>query len=171
MWVSNPFIPIFRLVLLMKLLDDGNCLYQRGRFPEAAYRFEYAVKRIPAISVSAASPSLALDDAKCKLLLRLCRCLCKDGRYDECIKRSEETIEFVAVTKLASVPSIKAEVLLIRARAKFESPLADVSGAQSDVREALRFDPGNRELHELSNILRQSAKEDKKMSEKENVSI
>ena len=37
----------FRLVLLNKLLEDGNTLFRHGRLNEAAYRYEYALKRLP----------------------------------------------------------------------------------------------------------------------------
>ncbi len=37
----------FRLVLLNKLLEDGNTLFRHGRLGEAAYRYEYALKRLP----------------------------------------------------------------------------------------------------------------------------
>ena len=35
------------LVLLNKLLEDGNTLFRHGRLNEAAYRYEYALKRLP----------------------------------------------------------------------------------------------------------------------------
>ena len=37
-----------RLILLNKLLEDGNTLFKRNRFEEAAHRYSYALKRIPA---------------------------------------------------------------------------------------------------------------------------
>ena len=37
----------FRLILLNKLLEDGNTLYRKNRFDEAAHRYGYAVRRIP----------------------------------------------------------------------------------------------------------------------------
>ena len=33
--------------MLNKLLEDGNTLYRRNRFEEAAHRYQYAVKRLP----------------------------------------------------------------------------------------------------------------------------
>lgn len=37
----------FRLVLLNKLLEDGNTLYRKGRLKEAAYRYTYALNKFP----------------------------------------------------------------------------------------------------------------------------
>jgi hypothetical protein len=39
---------VFRLVLLNKLLEDGNTLYRKGRLKEAAYRYIYALNKFPA---------------------------------------------------------------------------------------------------------------------------
>jgi hypothetical protein len=36
-----------RLVLLNKLLEDGNTLYKRDQLDSAAHRYQYALKRVP----------------------------------------------------------------------------------------------------------------------------
>lgn len=36
-----------RLVLLNKLLEDGNVLYRKGRLREAAHRYSYALSKFP----------------------------------------------------------------------------------------------------------------------------
>ena len=38
---------MFRLILLNKLLEDGNKLFRNGKFEDASYRYEYALKRLP----------------------------------------------------------------------------------------------------------------------------
>lgn len=38
-----------RLVLLNKLLEDGNVLYRKGRLKEAAHRYNYALNKFPPI--------------------------------------------------------------------------------------------------------------------------
>jgi len=35
------------LLLLNKLLEDGNALYKREKLSDAIYRYEYALKRLP----------------------------------------------------------------------------------------------------------------------------
>lgn len=37
----------FRLILLNKLLEDGNILYRKSRLREAAHRYQYALKKFP----------------------------------------------------------------------------------------------------------------------------
>ena len=36
-----------RLILLNKLLEDGNVLYRKNRLKEAAHRYQYALKKFP----------------------------------------------------------------------------------------------------------------------------
>ena len=42
----------YRLLLLNKLLEDGNTLFRNGRYDAAAYRYEYALKRMPRLKPS-----------------------------------------------------------------------------------------------------------------------
>lgn len=42
-------INVFRLVLLNKLLEDGNVLYRKGRLKEASHRYSYALSKFPPI--------------------------------------------------------------------------------------------------------------------------
>ena len=42
----------YRLLLLNKLLEDGNTLFRNGRYNAAAYRYEYALKRMPRLKTS-----------------------------------------------------------------------------------------------------------------------
>lgn len=37
----------FRIVLLNKLLEDGNVLYRKNRLQDASHRYQYALKKIP----------------------------------------------------------------------------------------------------------------------------
>ena len=40
------------MILLNKLLEDGNTLFRNGKYDAAAYRYEYALKRIPRLKHS-----------------------------------------------------------------------------------------------------------------------
>lgn len=44
---STNFKLIRRIVLLNKLLEDGNVLYRKNRLQEASHRYQYALKKIP----------------------------------------------------------------------------------------------------------------------------
>lgn len=37
----------YRLILLNKLLEDGNVLYRKNRLREAAHRYQYALRKFP----------------------------------------------------------------------------------------------------------------------------
>lgn len=46
--INNNLIILFcRLLLLNKLLEDGNILYRKNRLQEAAHRYQYALRKIP----------------------------------------------------------------------------------------------------------------------------
>ena len=50
------------MILLNKLLEDGNTLYRKNRFDEAAHRYGYAVRRIP-VNVSNNNNSVNIGDS------------------------------------------------------------------------------------------------------------
>ena len=114
---------------------------------DAAYRFEYALKRIPAVSSGGGGESKIppqVEEIKCKLLLALSQTLCEEGKYADAVDRAG---------MIPTSSACRAEALAVRARAKAEGA-RDVSGAQADVREAIRLDPENARLHEFSKNLR-----------------
>jgi hypothetical protein len=69
------------LILLNKLLEDGNTLYRRNRFEDAAHRYQYAVKRLPPLSQEQLSQQedQLFDQLRIHLLLNLARCKRKMG--------------------------------------------------------------------------------------------
>ncbi|CAB3254478.1 unnamed protein product [Arctia plantaginis] len=77
-WVMASGKPEFMLILLNKLLEDGNMLYRKNRPSEAAHRYQYALKKInPLISdeglttpTTQPEPSEALDLAARASVLR-----------------------------------------------------------------------------------------------------
>ena len=80
--------------MLNKLLEDGNTLYRKGRFDEAAHRYQYAIKRIPEhIATSPESP-LTFEQLKVHLFLNLSRCKRKQGMFPEAAKLASDVLEF-----------------------------------------------------------------------------
>ncbi|XP_049872678.1 protein TANC2 isoform X4 [Pectinophora gossypiella] len=84
-WVMASGKPEFMLILLNKLLEDGNMLYRKNRPSEAAHRYNYALKKInPLISDEGlTTPTTqpvphehvsAFVQLKTNLLLNLSRC-------------------------------------------------------------------------------------------------
>ncbi|XP_013139381.1 PREDICTED: protein TANC2 isoform X2 [Papilio polytes] len=77
-WVMASGKPEFMLLLLNKLLEDGNMLYRKCRPSEAAHRYQYALKKIsPLLGEDAAPPpdhAAAFLQLNTNLLLNLSRC-------------------------------------------------------------------------------------------------
>ncbi|XP_045485501.1 protein TANC2 isoform X2 [Pieris rapae] len=83
-WVMASGKPEFMLILLNKLLEDGNLLYRKNRPSEAAHRYQYALKKInPLISDEGQTTPVqpvphehvaAFVQLKTNLLLNLSRC-------------------------------------------------------------------------------------------------
>lgn len=62
-----------RLLLLNKLLEDGNILYRKNRVQEAAHRYQYALRKIPPHSTFAEHSGTFLQ-LKVNFLLNHSRC-------------------------------------------------------------------------------------------------
>ena len=81
---------------------------------DAAYRFEYALKRIPVVSSGGGERKNPpqVEEIKCKLLLALSQTLCEEGKYAD------------AVDRAGMIPpgsSCSAEALAVRARRRLRS--------------------------------------------------
>lgn len=61
-----------RLILLNKLLEDGNTLYRKSRLREAAHRYQYALKKFPATDQG--EHNNAFYQLKINFLLNFSRC-------------------------------------------------------------------------------------------------
>lgn len=64
---------IYRLLLLNKLLEDGNILYRKNRLQEAAHRYQYALRKIPSHTTCGEFSSTFLQ-LKVNFLLNHSRC-------------------------------------------------------------------------------------------------
>lgn len=62
----------FRLILLNKLLEDGNTLYRKNRLQEAALRYQYALNKFPAEEI--ADFSSTFHQLRINFLLNQSRC-------------------------------------------------------------------------------------------------
>lgn len=63
---------VFRLILLNKLLEDGNVLYRKSRLREAAHRYQYALKKFP--PEEQGEHKTAFHQLKINFLLNQSRC-------------------------------------------------------------------------------------------------
>lgn len=66
------YIICFRLILLNKLLEDGNVLYRKSRLREAAHRYQYALKKFP--TENQGEHNKAFHQLKINFLLNYSRC-------------------------------------------------------------------------------------------------
>ena len=71
---------MFRLILLNKLLEDGNTLYRQAALGEASTRYRYAVRRLP--REGGVVPP-AFSQLHTHLLLNLSRCERRRGQFSE----------------------------------------------------------------------------------------
>jgi tetratricopeptide (TPR) repeat protein len=125
---------------LNKLLEDGNTLYKRGKLPEAALRYSYAVKRLPISTTSApgGQHQKVFDQLRVHLLLNLARCKRKLKAYAEAVDLATEVI--------AAHPH---QFEAYHARAKAHHAAGRPEMAYADLTSAVRLAPQNRELHRI----------------------
>ena len=74
--------------MLNKLLEDGNTLYRKNRFEEAAHRYQYAIKRCPT------EDKETFEQLKVHLYLNLSRCKRKQSLYAEAVELASEVLRF-----------------------------------------------------------------------------
>jgi tetratricopeptide (TPR) repeat protein len=124
---------------LNKLLEDGNTLYKRGKLPEAALRYSYAVKRLPTTtSAPGGQHQKVFDQLRVHLLLNLARCKRKMKAYAEAVDLATEVI--------AAHPH---QFEAYHARAKAHHAAGRPEMAYADLTAAVRLAPQNRELHRI----------------------
>lgn len=154
------------MILLNKLLEDGNTLFRNGRLEEAAYRYEYALKRLPRLkheNTQKPIPSSSSSSSNCPqqetatneeaeddvfvqlrshLLLNLSRTKRKQRKFQEAIDMASMVLQFKPTSF---------EAFWARGKAKrdMESHEA-LAVALVDLREAIRLAPQNLELHRFT---------------------
>ncbi|KAH0560886.1 hypothetical protein KQX54_009768 [Cotesia glomerata] len=142
-WAMAQGKPDVLLILLNKLLEDGNVLYRKGRLKEASHRYAYALRKFPG------SPELLHDaqnqehgnvvlhrqsfnQLKLNFLLNLSRCKRKMNECEEAIELADEALN----TRPSSY-----EAFYARAKAKVD--VGQLENALTDVQEALQIAPIN----------------------------
>ena len=127
---------IYRLVLLNKLLEDGNTLFKKLKYNKDAHRYSYAIKRVP--SMQTIQQKQVFGQLKVHLLLNLCRCTRKQNNLEEAIKLASEVIDMMPSCHEA-----------FHSRAKAHHAAGNLEEAHNDLTEAVRRAPANRELHTI----------------------
>lgn len=128
--------PEVMLVLLNKLLEDGNVLFRKGRLKEAAHRYHYALNKFP--------PVEDLDPTFRQLRLNFLL------NHSRCRRKMDEPQEAVELaTKVLKIKPDSYEAYYARAKAYLDLKMIDL--AQSDLQEALSLLPPSN--HEVRRVL------------------
>ena len=122
-WLMAEDKPEILLILLNKLLDDGNTLYRKGRLSEAAHRYRYALRRLPRTGLDTwADTFLTLQT---HLLLNLSRCERRQGRQTEAVALASQVLS----TSPHSVEALVARAKAQRAAGRAQEALQDFAMA------------------------------------------
>ncbi|CAM9379012.1 unnamed protein product [Lampetra planeri] len=135
-WAMATSKPDVMIILLNKLIEEGNFLYKAGRMKEAAQRYQYALKKFPREGFG--EELKTFRELKVTLYLNLSRCRRKMNDYG----MAEEF-----ATKALELKSKSYEAFYARARAKRSS--RQFMAALEDLHEAVRLCPENREIRRL----------------------
>ncbi|BFZ22422.1 hypothetical protein BsWGS_25461 [Bradybaena similaris] len=124
------------ILLLNKLMEDGNILYKKNRVKEASQRYQYALKKFP--KETSQDEAQTFRELKLNFLLNLSRCKRKLNDLLSAIDLASKALE---------VRPKCFEAFYARARARRDD--RQYAAAQQDLMEALRLAPQNREVHRL----------------------
>uniref|UniRef100_A0A8U7P565 Tetratricopeptide repeat, ankyrin repeat and coiled-coil containing 1 n=1 Tax=Corvus moneduloides TaxID=1196302 RepID=A0A8U7P565_CORMO len=135
-WAMATSKPDILLILLQKLMDEGNTLYKKGKMKEAAQRYQYALRKFPREGFG--EETKAFTELRVSLYLNLSRCRRKTNDFG----MAEEF-----ATKALDLKPKCYEAYYARARAKRNS--RKLLAALADLREATQLCPSNQEIKRL----------------------
>ncbi|KAI5748263.1 hypothetical protein M8J77_023609 [Diaphorina citri] len=135
-WSMAAGKPEVMLVLLNKLLEDGNVLFRKSRLKEAAHRYHYALNKFP--------PVEDLDPTFRQLRLNF---LLNHSRCKRKMDEPQEAVELA--TKVLKLKPDSYEAYYARAKAYLD--LKMIEAAQCDLQEALSLLPPSN--HEVRRVL------------------
>uniref|UniRef100_A0A8C5X2H5 Tetratricopeptide repeat, ankyrin repeat and coiled-coil containing 1 n=1 Tax=Malurus cyaneus samueli TaxID=2593467 RepID=A0A8C5X2H5_9PASS len=135
-WAMATSKPDILLILLQKLMEEGNTLYKKGKMKEAAQRYQYALRKFPREGFG--EEMKAFTELRVSLYLNLSRCRRKTNDFG----MAEEF-----ATKALDLKPKCYEAYYARARAKRNS--RKLLAALSDLREATQLCPSNQEIKRL----------------------
>ncbi|XP_020794664.2 LOW QUALITY PROTEIN: protein TANC1-like [Boleophthalmus pectinirostris] len=135
-WAMASSKPDILLILLQKLMEEGNMLYKKGRMKEAGQRYQYALRKLP--REGQGEELKGLRDLRVSLYLNLSRCRRKTNDFG----LAEDF-----ATKALELKPRSYEAFYARARAKRSS--RQFAAALADLHEAARLSPSNREIRRL----------------------
>ncbi|XP_062269830.1 protein TANC2 isoform X2 [Platichthys flesus] len=135
-WAMATSKPDIMIILLSKLIEEGDGFYKKGKVKEAAQRYQYALKKFPREGFS--EDLKTFRELKVSLFLNLSRCRRKMNDFG----MAEEF-----ATKALELKPNSYEAYYARARAKRSS--RQFPEALEDLNEAIKQCPNNREIQRL----------------------
>ncbi|KAL4636218.1 protein TANC1 isoform X1 [Arapaima gigas] len=135
-WAMATSKPDILIILLQKLMEEGNLLYKKGKMREAAQRYQYALRKFPREGFG--DDLKAFKELRVSLYLNLSRCRRKTNDFG----MAEEF-----ATKALELKPKSYEAYYARARAKRSS--RQFTAALADLHEAAKLCPNNREIRRL----------------------
>uniref|UniRef100_A0A673ABF3 Tetratricopeptide repeat, ankyrin repeat and coiled-coil containing 2 n=1 Tax=Sphaeramia orbicularis TaxID=375764 RepID=A0A673ABF3_9TELE len=135
-WAMATSKPDIMIILLSKLIEEGDSFYKKGKVKEAAQRYQYALKKFPREGFS--EDLKTFRELKVSLFLNLSRCRRKMNDFG----MAEEF-----ATKALELKPKSYEAYYARARAKRSS--RQFPEALEDLNEAIKQCPNNREIQRL----------------------
>ncbi|KAM9765168.1 protein TANC1-like [Menidia menidia] len=148
-WAMASSKPDILLILLQKLMEEGNILYKKGRMKEAGQRYQYALRKLP--REGQGDELKGLKELRVSLYLNLSRCRRKTNDFG---------IAEEFATKALELKPRSYEAYYARARAKRSS--RQFSAALADLHEAARLCPSNREIRRLLSRVEEECKHHQK---------
>ncbi|XP_038645553.1 protein TANC1-like isoform X1 [Scyliorhinus canicula] len=135
-WAMATSKPDILIILLQKLMEEGNLLYKKGKMKEAAQRYQYALRKFPREGFGDEMKSFR--DLRVSLYLSLSRCRRKTNDFGMAEEFASKALELKPKSY---------EAYYARGRAKRSS--RQFSAALSDLQEAAKLCPNNREIKRL----------------------
>uniref|UniRef100_A0A8D3AJT3 Tetratricopeptide repeat, ankyrin repeat and coiled-coil containing 1 n=1 Tax=Scophthalmus maximus TaxID=52904 RepID=A0A8D3AJT3_SCOMX len=152
-WAMATSKPDILIILLQKLMEEGNLLYKKGKMKEAAQRYQYALRKFPREGFG--DDLKAFKDLRVSLYLNLSRCRRKTNDFG----MAEEF-----ATKALELKPKSYEAYYARARAKRSS--RQFAAALADLHEAANLCPNNREIRRLLARVEDECKQMQRMQTK-----
>ncbi|CAF0840271.1 unnamed protein product [Didymodactylos carnosus] len=142
------------IILLNKLIEDGLTLYKKSQYKDAAYRFSYAMKKIPqsnfVIEQHQSHDVSILTNVKNNFQMMKYTCLINLAKCKRKMNASDMAIDYCTQALTLQTTS---DALLLRARIKRDQRLYD--DALDDLVEASKLEPDNNDLNRYMQRLKE----------------
>lgn len=135
-WAMATSKPDILIILLQKLMEEGNMMYKKGKMKEAAQRYQYALRKFPREGLG--EDMRPFNELRVSLYLNLSRCRRKTNDFGLAEEFASKALELKPKSY---------EAFYARARAKRNS--RQFLAALADLQEAVKLCPTNQEIKRL----------------------